>query len=94
MNEVPIPTPYPPGVEQAVNTARADLAKRLAVDPSQVVVMGVSSVTWPDASLGCPQPGMAYAQVMVDGYIVRLQANGQVYEYHGGGSRAPFLCKK
>ena len=95
MNEVPIQTPYPPVVEQAVNQARADLAKRLGVDPSQVEVVGVSSVTWPDASLGCPQPGMVYTQVMVDGYRVRLRASGQVYEYHGSGSsRPPFLCKK
>jgi hypothetical protein len=37
---------------------------------------------------------MAYAQVPEDGLLIRLQANGQTYEYHSGGIRDPFLCVK
>ncbi len=94
MNEVPFQTPYPQSVQQLVSQAQDDLAKRLSVDPGQIEVVDASSVTWPDASLGCPQPGMVYTQVMVDGILIRLRHAGQVYEYHGGGSRAPFLCGK
>ena len=27
-------------------------------------------MTWSDASLGCPQPDMGYAQVVTPGYLV------------------------
>jgi hypothetical protein len=36
---------------------------------------------------------MAYIQVMVEGYRIMLQHAGQLYAYHGGGSRPPFLCE-
>jgi hypothetical protein len=36
---------------------------------------------------------MAYPQVQQEGVIIRLRANGQDFAYHGGGTRAPFLCE-
>jgi hypothetical protein len=94
MNQVPIPTPFPSSVEQMVTQARDDLAKQLSLNASQIELVDASSVTWPDSSLGCAQPGMVYAQVMVDGILIRFRANNQVYEYHGGGGRPATLCKK
>jgi hypothetical protein len=94
MNQVPIPTPFDPSVEKIVTQARDDLVKQLSLNADQIEVVDVSSVTWPDASLGCPQPGMVYAQVMVDGVLIRFRANNQVYEYHGGGGRPATLCSK
>jgi hypothetical protein len=29
----------------------------------------------------------------VDGALMRLRSGGKVYEYHSGGTRAPFLCE-
>jgi hypothetical protein len=37
---------------------------------------------WPDSSLGCPQPGMAYLQVITPGYLIVLRALGNDYMYH------------
>ncbi len=82
------------GSSAAVEQAAADLSARAGVPASQIQVVSVEPVTWPDASLGCPKPGMMYAQVMTDGLRIRLRANGQVYEYHSGGSQAPFLCEQ
>lgn len=76
-----------------VKQARDDLAARLAIDPAQIALIEFRDVTWPDSSLGCPHPDMGYLQVMVDGYLIRLGVGKQVYEYHGGGTRAPFLCE-
>lgn len=73
--------------------AVADLAKRLSVDAGQIKVVSVDEVTWSDASLGCPKPGMMYAQVLVDGTRIVLEANGKRYEYHSGQGRAPFFCE-
>lgn len=93
MNKVPVPTPLDPSLEQIVTQARNDLAQRLAMDPKQIELVEAASVTWPDGSLGCPQPGMAYTQVLVDGLLIRLRAGERIYEYHSGGARAPFLCE-
>jgi hypothetical protein len=67
-----------------VTDAVADLAQRLGISPDDVTVVAAREVTWPDGSLGCPEPGMMYTQVLVDGSLVVLEANGQRYEYHGG----------
>lgn len=79
-----------PQVEMAV----ADLAERLDVAAEQIEVVDVEFVTWPDGSLGCPQPGMAYTQVPQDGLLIRLEAGGETYAYHSGGGRDPFLCEQ
>jgi hypothetical protein len=67
-----------------VTDAVADLAQHLDVAPEAVTVVAARKVTWPDGSLGCPEPGMMYTQALVDGTLVILEANGQQYEYHGG----------
>ena len=90
-----IPTnskPYGSDIENLVIRAKEDLAHRLSMPIDQIEVLEARSVVWPDTSLGCPQPGMRYKQVQVDGVLIRLQANGQVYEYHSGGIRGLFLC--
>ena len=68
-----------------VQTAKKDLAQRLGVREQAIELVGqVEEVTWPDASLGCPEPGMMYAQVLIPGYRFKLQSGGKVYEYHAG----------
>lgn len=94
MNEVPIPTPFNSTVQTLIDQARADLAQRLGIDPAKIELVGASEVTWPDNSLGCPQPGMAYIQRMVEGVRLRLRAGQQVYSYHSGNGRPPFLCEQ
>lgn len=81
-----------PADDPLVQKAVTDLAGRLGITPEDVTVLSVEAVTWPDSSLGCPQPGMVYLQVMIDGLRIRLSAGGALYEYHSGGSRDPFLC--
>ncbi len=65
-----------------VAQAVADLAGRLAIAADAIQVRSVEAVEWPDASLGCPQPGMMYAQVITPGYRIVLEAAGRAYEYH------------
>ena len=80
-------------MENLVIQAKEDLAHRLSMPIDRIQVLEARSVVWPDASLGCPQPGMRYKQVPVDGVLIRLKTDGQVYEYHGGGGRGLFLCR-
>jgi hypothetical protein len=32
--------------------------------------------------------------VPVDGLLIRLESGGQLFEYHSGGGKAPFLCEQ
>jgi hypothetical protein len=94
MNKLPGASTVEPGMEDLVQAAVEDLSRRTGIAATQIQVLEARTITWPDAGLGCPQPGIAYTQVQVDGVLIRLQAGERAYEYHGGGRRAPFLCQK
>lgn len=84
---------YDPAMQPLVQIALEDLAARLGIPTGQIEVLEAEGVVWGDTSMGCPQPDMAYLQVPQDGSRILLSAAGQVYSYHSGGSRLPFLCE-
>ncbi|NND02454.1 MAG: hypothetical protein HKN91_06685 [Acidimicrobiia bacterium] len=89
-NAAKIPRALQPFADAAV----ADLAQRLDVDESTITVAVAESVVWPDGAIGCPQPGMAYIQVEVEGSRAVLIQGNNTYHYHGGeGNAGPFLCE-
>jgi len=87
------PLPHDPYVLGLVEAARLDLATRLKLPVEQVQFVSFEAVVWPDASLGCPQPDMLYAQVQQEGYRITLATLEVSYPYHGGAKRGPFLCE-
>ena len=89
----PSPTTADAGLQNLIDKAVVDLANRLSIPATEITLLDATSMVWPDASLGCPQPGMAYAQVPEDGLLIRLQVGDQIYPYHSGGLRDPFLCE-
>lgn len=82
-----------PALAAEVDQAIADLASRLGVDTSSITVVVAHELTWPDGSLGCPEPGGMYTQALVDGYRIELTDGDTVYPYHGAVGRPPFLCE-
>ena len=84
----------PGGAETLLDLVKADLAQRLAIEISAIMLVSYEEVVWPDSSLGCPQPGMAYLQVPKDGSRIVLEFEGTTYDYHTGGGRDPFLCEQ
>jgi hypothetical protein len=78
--------------EGLVAVARADLARRIGVAQDEIEVVSVREVTWPDGAIGCPQPGMAYTQALVNGSQIILRHGRSDYHYHAGGARGPFYC--
>lgn len=76
-----------PRVEEAVAELVAD-----GVDRDAIELVTAERVTWPDGSLGCPQPGMAYTQVLVEGYRIVLAAEGDEIAFHGAGNEPPTRC--
>lgn len=75
-----IPGPSIPPV--LIERAKADLAQRLSVSASQINAIEIKEAVWPDTSLGCPQPGIDYAQIPTPGYLVLLEVAGDAFEYH------------
>jgi hypothetical protein len=94
--QVPLPTEggaaaTPPELQAIVDAARADAAARTGVPLSALVVTSAEAVIWPDGSLGCPMPGMAYTMALVSGHRVVIRAGEVVLDYHAGG-RQLILC--
>jgi hypothetical protein len=57
----------------------ADAAERAGLPAGELEVVAAEAVTFNDGSLGCPQPGMAYTQALVDGYHVVIGTpNGEL----------------
>lgn len=83
----------PDASEVALEAALEDLAARLRLDRDAIQVLSVEKRMWNDASLGCPEPGKMYAQVITPGFLVRLEAEGATYEYHTSLTHA-VLCEK
>lgn len=84
----------PRAMEPFVNDALADLAAQLGVSTDDITVAVAEQVVWPDGSIGCPQPGVEYIQVQVEGSRTVLIHGQDSYSYHGGGSQpGPFLCR-
>jgi hypothetical protein len=72
---------------------RAQLAAKVgATAAASATVEVAKAVTWPDGSLGCPEPGMLYTQMVVKGYQVVLAADGTRYDYRIGAGGTPALC--
>jgi hypothetical protein len=86
------PDPPQSGLSRLTAQAVEDLARRLRVPSDDVDVLEARAVVWPDASCGCPRPGMRFKQVPVDGALIRLAAEGRTFEYHSGAGGRPFLC--
>lgn len=85
--------PSDPVLGKLVAQARADLAKRLGLPEASIQLERASAVDWPDSSLGCPQPGFMYSQIVTAGYRIVLSANGKQYEYHSDREK-PSYCAK
>ncbi len=67
---------------EAVKAAKSYLVEELDLSPNLISVAKVEAVNWSDASLGCAEPGKAYAQVVTPGYRILLEAEGEQYEVH------------
>jgi hypothetical protein len=63
------------------------------VATSAMTVMRAESVTWPDGSLGCPEPGMQYTQALVPGYWVEIAVGDETLDYRLSEQGGMKLCE-
>jgi hypothetical protein len=62
------------------------VADALGIAPTDARVISSEAQDFPDGSLGCPQPGMAYAQVITPGHRVLVEADGRRFDVRVAGS--------
>ncbi|MCC7360182.1 MAG: hypothetical protein IT317_11930 [Anaerolineales bacterium] len=78
----PTKTPIPDDLSPAARAAREALAASLGLSVDQITLVSAEAVDWPDACLGLTLPGVVCAQVITPGYLIVLETDGGVYEYH------------
>ncbi len=93
---IPAGTPVPSAeIPREVRRAvAADAAQRFRVAQSAVVLARAERVTWPDASLGCPEPGRLYAQMLVPGFRVVAKTTAGEMLYHTDSSGSVINCAR
>ena len=75
-----------------IDELMGNLAAEQAVDVAEVELIDSGPVTWPDGSLGCPEPGHMYTQALVDGSHVVLAIDDTEYHFHAGPDGDLFYC--
>lgn len=87
MKELPENPNHPPakpefeGIPGVLLDKVRDAIAAEGVDRNSVKFERAEPVTWPDGSLGCPQPNMMYTQALVEGYWLVAHAEGVEYDY-------------
>ena len=94
----PTVSPATPGGQEAVPSdiemaARILLADIATVNADDLTLISSESVSWSDASLGCPQEGFGYAQVITPGYKLVFALGDTSYAVHtNSDGSSPILC--
>ena len=68
--------------KKIVGTAQVRLARKLNVKASEIKLVSIEAVSWPDSCLGLPGPEEMCAEMITDGYRVVLSVKGQNYTLH------------
>lgn len=74
----------PADAQTVVDLVLADAAMQLGLDPAFLTVSEIEAVEWPDSSLGCPEEGGVYAQVISPGYRIIVTDGASSVTYHTG----------
>jgi len=58
------------------------VSKKYNISIEQVRLVSTEAVTWPNGCLGAVIPGVMCTMALVDGFRIKLEANGQQFEIH------------
>jgi len=83
ISPLPVPPLVPDTEAQRLQELQAQVAEQLGLPTGALALVSAEQVTWPDTSLGCPQPDMMYAQVLTPGWRVEfVDTEGVAYQVH------------
>src|SRR4030042_2130106 len=78
----PTPTQIPVDLTPAQLAARQEVTKKYNISVDQIKIISTEAKTWPNGCLGVVIPGVSCTDVIVDGFNIKLEANGQEFEIH------------
>lgn len=97
LEEMPQPglpnRPRPAVVNRIVFALTGHLANYAGVPRRDVELVAIERMSWGSTALGCPAPDTAYSEVVVEGWLVTLEAAGETYTYHTEGLARFVLCE-
>lgn len=64
------------------------------ITPPMISIVSFEEQEFGNTSLGCPQEGQMYAEVITPGYKVVLEAQGTQYDYRLTNTEDVFLCEQ
>ncbi|MDJ0753239.1 MAG: hypothetical protein QNJ45_06960 [Ardenticatenaceae bacterium] len=67
--------------QEILDNLMTDMTTRTEADLNEFTVRRAEQVVFPDGSLGCPEPGQVYTMALVNGYVVEIEVDGEVYDY-------------
>ena len=88
--EIEIPT----GAETLVELAKQRLSSKFGFELDEIHLFSITPIEWPDASLGCPQPGIDYAQVITSGYQIIIRVRLSIYTFHTDTQDQVVFCQE
>ena len=85
--EESLPPELPEDTESLIILAKFDLTIKTGVDIENIVTKSIKETLFDDASLGVPEAGVTYEAIVTPGYIIMLEADGDLYEYRASGAK-------
>ena len=82
-----------PALKSPAGIAQQLVAEQTGARAEDVEIVSTQQVDFSDSSLGCPQPGMSYLQVITPGHQVLVSHAGKTYDVRIAGQRA-LICDK
>ncbi len=77
------PTAQPTAGMTPAQAAAVDaVSKKYNIPTDQIHIVSTEAVTWPNGCLGVVIPGVMCTDIVIDGYRIKLEADGQQFEIH------------
>ena len=79
------PTPSTPPADEltpAQQAAISEVSTKYNISPDQITILSTEAMTWPNGCLGVVIPGVMCTDMIVDGFVIKLEAKGQQFEIH------------
>ncbi len=85
--EESLPPGLPEDTESLIMLAKFDLTIKTGVAIENIITKSIEENLFDDASLGIPEPGVTYDAIVTPGFIIMLEADGEIYQYHASGAK-------
>ena len=86
------PPPIPADSDDPGTVARQAVADYLSLPLADITLVSLEAREFNDSSLDCPEPGMAYQQVITPGHRAVVEARGRRFDVRISGSHGK-LCR-